>query len=132
MPHSPVFLLMIKTHLSAFGQSEDGVASRGNIFAADVQVRIRDQRGRLVGSGPPYLTVRHQSAENLAAFHARAGVVGLDRLAVAELALSLRRGAGTLACVLGTGQQGKHGQTRERRCAMRVFMNLSLEVSIWH
>src|SRR6266478_7741200 len=62
--------------------SKERVASCRDILASDVQVRVRDQRGGIVGSGPPNFAVRHQSAKYLAAFHARTGVVRLDGLTV--------------------------------------------------
>jgi hypothetical protein len=92
------------------------VAACGNILASNVQVRVCDQGGGIIGAGPPYFAVRHQSAKYLAAFHARTRIIRLDGLTVAELALRLGRRAGTLARVLGTGQHGKHGQQENDDC----------------
>src|ERR1700687_2292684 len=95
---------------------EEGVAPSGNVLATNVRVRARHQRVGVVAPAPPHFAVRHQSAKYLAAFHAWTEVVRLNGLAVRELALGLGRRAGTLARVLGTGQQGEHRQQENDEC----------------
>src|SRR5205807_6290209 len=78
---------------------KDGVASRRHVFAANRQVRIRHQRGRVIGPSAPYLPIRHKSTINLARLvgfgimGARARIIYLNGLAIGELALCLCRWA---------------------------------------
>src|SRR5438105_5175718 len=131
-----VFARIICTPLTCFladnerplvfvGYGEDGVAAGGNVFAADGEVGISNERSGLICPGAPYLAVGHESAIDFARLmglgiaDAGARIVHVNGLAVSELALRVGRWAGTLALVLlrggcdceGNDQQGKEGDT---------------------
>src|SRR5207244_11065975 len=76
------------------GNSDDGVAAGGNVFAIHIKVRIRHEGRGVIGTGAPDFVVGYESTVNLAAFCAWAGVIDTNGLAICELALCLCRRAG--------------------------------------
>src|SRR5271166_2416027 len=76
------------------GNGEERVAAGGDRFAAYREVGVGDEGGGFVGAGAPDLAVGNQTAVNLAAFGARAGVIDGKGFAAAEVAGSLCGRAG--------------------------------------
>src|ERR1022692_727079 len=68
------------------GYGKDRVAACGYGLAADYHIGAGDEGCGFIGPGAPDLAERYEVTVNLAAFHARTGVVGLDGFSATEIA----------------------------------------------
>src|SRR5258708_22703393 len=83
------------------GNREDRIATSGNVSPVNRdEAFISDERGGLISTCPPDLSVGHQFAKDLAASHTRTGVIHSDCLSAREFALGLCSRAGAFAFIL--------------------------------
>src|SRR5882762_6209273 len=105
------------------GNREDRVPASGNVSSRNRdEAFISDKRSGLISSGPPDLSVGHQFAKDIAAFHTRAGVIYSDRLSARKFALGLCRRTGTFALILLTVGSDT-GSDDEQNCKSCLYQH---------
>ena len=109
MPHSPIFLLTIKVHLSGAGSVKSVYLPAGTFLPPTPTSTLGTKDVRVVRPGAPNLAVGNQAAENFAPAPAWAGIVHRNRLAVRKFARGLGRRTGKL----GFARNHSRGQRRD-------------------
>src|SRR5208283_3065937 len=88
--NAPLASLLVDNQgpLAGSRHGEDGVAARGHGFAANYHIGTGNESCGFISPGAPNFAEGHEFPVDLAAFHARAGVVGLDGFSAAQIARS--------------------------------------------
>jgi hypothetical protein len=91
------------------GNRENRVASGGHGLATHEYIAAGHERSRCIRASTPDLAEGNQAAINLATFCPRAGIVGFDGLATAEIA---RGGGGRAGFAAPTGSEDGEGENQ--------------------
>src|ERR1700687_3025666 len=105
------FLVDDESPLVSSGNGEKRVAPGGHGLAANHHVAGGDEGGRFIRTGAPHLAERYESSINLASLRAGTGIVGLNRLASAEIA---GRGSGWAGFLAGSEEGESENQSDDK------------------
>ena len=104
IPHSPVFLLMIRVQLSAAGRVKIVSLSGRHRLSANNYIAAGNEGGHFIRTGPPDFAERYEVSVDLATLHPRAGIVRLDGLAPPDITCC---GSGWTGSSLTGGEEGE-------------------------